>query len=297
MMADDAESLVTEPSPTDACAVDTICKPPEDSLPDSTTLCNNTIASNGDACSADCNVGDDDASKVCRVREMVELKVIYNKQKYDVTIALDDTVDDLKQTIEKLTDVPVAMQKLMYKGRMGDGATLRECKVVNAAKIMLVGSTVNDVLAVNEPAAKSTKTPDMSSSTSASEPLCKQKVHKTVLDKHGKPDDVMPGIKAHREALPPHPIAGMYNKSGGKVRLTFKLEAGQVWLGTKERTEKLSLGSIKSVISEPIEGHDEYHIMALQLGPTEASRYWIYWVPAQYVDAIKDAILGTWQYF
>jgi hypothetical protein len=35
----------------------------------------------------------------------------------------------------------------------------------------------------------------------------------------------------------------------------------------------------------------------IQLGATEASRYWVYWVPAQYVDAIKDAILGKWQYF
>ena len=26
-------------------------------------------------------------------------------------------------------------------------------------------------------------------------------------------------------------------------------------------------------------------------------RYWIYWVPAQYVDAIKDAILGKFQFF
>ena len=61
------------------------------------------------------------------------------------------------------------------------------------------------------------------------------------------------------------------------------------------QTEKLPLNSIKSVVSEPIDGHKEYHIVALQLGPTEASRYWIYWVPAQYVDAIKDCILGKWQ--
>lgn len=38
-------------------------------------------------------------------------------------------------------------------------------------------------------------------------------------------------------------------------------------------------------------------LQGIQLGPTEASRYWIYWVPAQFVDAIKDAILGKWQYF
>lgn len=38
-------------------------------------------------------------------------------------------------------------------------------------------------------------------------------------------------------------------------------------------------------------------LQAIQLGPTEASRYWIYWVPSQYVDAIKDTILGKWQPF
>ena len=38
-------------------------------------------------------------------------------------------------------------------------------------------------------------------------------------------------------------------------------------------------------------------IMAFQLGPTEASYYWVYWVPTQYVDAIKDTVLGKWQYF
>lgn len=45
------------------------------------------------------------------------------------------------------------------------------------------------------------------------------------------------------------------------MRLTFKLENDQLWLSTKERTEKLPMGSIKSIVSEPIEGHEEYHIM------------------------------------
>lgn len=53
----------------------------------------------------------------------------------------------------------------------------------------------------------------------------------------------------------------MLNKHGGKVRLTFKLENDQLWLSTKERTEKLPMGSIKGVVSEAIEGHEEYHIM------------------------------------
>ena len=78
----------------------------------------------------------------------------------------------------------------------------------------------------------------------------------------------------------------MLNKAAGKVRLTFKLELDQLWIGTKgqhqilchallqcngkyfnyifkfiERTEKVSMGSIKNVLSEPIEGHEDYHVL------------------------------------
>ena len=69
-------------------------------------------------------------------------------------------------------------------------------------------------------------------------------------------------------------------------------ENDEVWIGTKERTDKVPMSSIKAVVSEPIDGHLGFHMVALQLGPTEASRYWIYWVPSQYVDAIKRTILG-----
>jgi hypothetical protein len=50
--------------------------------------------------------------------------------------------------------------------------------------------------------------------------------------------------------------------------------------------------SIKSIISEPIVGHEEYSIMGIQFGATEASRYWIYWVPSQYVVSIRRAFFG-----
>ena len=58
--------------------------------------------------------------------------------------------------------------------------------------------------------------------------------HKTILDKYGMPDDLMVGIlDLHEDVLPPVPLYGMYNKSGGKVRLTFKLDLDQLWIGTK----------------------------------------------------------------
>ncbi|XP_068672408.1 ubiquitin domain-containing protein UBFD1-like [Montipora foliosa] len=237
---------------------------------------------------------EDEPASSCR--ETASFRVVWNKKNYEVTFPVDETADCLKQHIENLTGLPVSMQKLMYKGLVKDGSkTLRELNVTNGVKMMVVGSTINDVMKVTPPPPGALKE-EKTTSGSSKEPLCNQKMHKKVLDK-GKPDDVMPGIKNKKEKLPTVPVAGMYNKYGGKVRLTFKLELDQLWIGTKERTEKIPMGSIKNVISEAIQGHEEYHMMAIQLGPTEASRYWIYWVPAQFVDAIKDTILGKWQPF
>ncbi|KAG8557664.1 hypothetical protein GDO81_016698 [Engystomops pustulosus] len=242
-----------------------------------------------EADSAVSNGGDSDSDK-----ELVEFKIIWNKNKYDVKLPLDSTGASLKQKIHTLTGLPPAMQKVMFKGLLPEDKTLREIKVTNGAKVMVVGSTINDVLAVTTP--KETIQQEVKEEENKKEPLCRQKQHRKVLDK-GKPEDVMPSLKGVQERLPTTPISGMYNKSGGKVRLTFKLEQDQLWIGTKERTEKIPMGSIKNVISEPIEENDDYHMMAFQLGPTEASYYWVYWVPAQYVDAIKDTVLGKWQYF
>uniref|UniRef100_A0A8C9S598 Ubiquitin family domain containing 1 n=2 Tax=Scleropages formosus TaxID=113540 RepID=A0A8C9S598_SCLFO len=239
--------------------------------------------------SAVSNGGDSDVGK-----EMVDLKIIWNKNKYDLKTPLDATGANLKERIHSLTGLPPAMQKVMYKGLLPEDKTLREIKVTNGAKIMVVGSTINDVLAVNTP--KEVIQQEVKAEENKKEPLCRQKQHRKVLDK-GKPEDVMPSLKGAKERLPTVPLSGMYNKSGGKVRLTFKLEQDQLWIGTKERTEKIPMGSIKNVVTEPIEGHEDYHMMAFQLGPTEASQYWVYWVPAQFVDAIKDTVLGKWQYF
>ncbi|XP_011499000.1 PREDICTED: ubiquitin domain-containing protein UBFD1-like [Ceratosolen solmsi marchali] len=241
------------------------------------------------------NSKDDNISNMAKEdsREKIDFKVIYNKKKIDVTFALDGTVAELKAYLQNIISVPQAMQKIMIKGLAKDDQTLRVLGVTKGAKIMIVGSKLDDVLAVSIPT-KQELVDEASSSNK--EPLSQQKIHRKVLDK-GVPEDVMPGILESQEPLPDYPLAGMLNKSGGKVRLTFKLEQDQLWIGTKERTDKIPMNSIKDVHSEPIHDHPEYHIMGIQLGTTEASRYWIYWVPSQYISAIKDAVLGKWCYF
>jgi hypothetical protein len=63
-----------------------------------------------------------------------------------------------------------------------------------------------------------------------------------------------------------------------------------------ERTLPITYDSIQKVNSEPIQGQEQYHIVALQLGPTEKSNYYLYFVPCQYVEAIKDIILGRFPF-
>ncbi|XP_034951841.1 ubiquitin domain-containing protein UBFD1-like [Chelonus insularis] len=227
-------------------------------------------------------------------KENVDFKIVYNKKKIDITFPFDGTVAELKDYLQNIISVPKEMQKVMIKGLAKDHDTLRSLGVTSGAKVMIVGSKLNDVLALSVPSKQEVQ--DEAQGASSKEPLSQQKIHRKVLDK-GIPEDAMPGILDTKDPLPDFPLSGMLNKSGGKVRLTFKLEQDQLWIGTKERTDKIPMNSIKGVISEAISEHPEYHVMGIQLGTTEASRYWIYWVPAQYIAAIKEAILGKWCYF
>lgn len=81
--------------------------------------------------------------------EVIDVKVIYNKNKYDVSATSDTSIADFKKQLQELLGVPDSMQKLMYKGLLQDSQTFKTAGVTKGAKIMLVGSTLNDVLAVS----------------------------------------------------------------------------------------------------------------------------------------------------
>lgn len=142
-------------------------------------------------------------------QEMVDLKIIWNKNKYDLKIPIDNTGAKLKESIHSLTGkalcfktdvtfagifaqaevikrpfmsspgLPPAMQKVMYKGLLPEDKTLREIKVTNGAKIMVVGSTINDVLAVNTP--KEAIQQEVKAEENKKEPLCRQKVRQMAV--------------------------------------------------------------------------------------------------------------------
>ncbi|GLV39452.1 hypothetical protein CBL_13331 [Carabus blaptoides fortunei] len=248
----------------------------------------------GAGCSASGSSSSNAKCELKRSGAFIDVKVVYHKNRYIVPTSTCTTVADFKKKIQFVIEVPPLNQKVMFKGLLRDEQTLGSAGVTHGCKLMVVGAKPNDIISVTSVTQQDVQ--ESEKATCGKEPLSQQKIHRKILDK-GVPDDAIPGIKGVKEVLPPFPLSGMLNKHGGKLRLTFKLEQDQLWLGTKERTEKLAMSSIKSIVTEPIEGHEQYHLMGIQLGPTEASRYWVYWVPAQYVDAIKDAILGKWQYF
>ena len=50
-----------------------------------------------------------EAKEQSQPKEMVDFKVVYNKQKYDINFALDDSVSSLKQHLETLTGISIVI--------------------------------------------------------------------------------------------------------------------------------------------------------------------------------------------
>lgn len=124
--------------------------------------------------------------------ETVDIKVIYNKTKYDVTTTLETTVAELKKELQGLLGVPEKNQKLMFKGLLRDEQTLGTVGITKGSKLMVVGSKPNDIIAVTSVSKQDIQEAEKPSSSK--EPLCKQKIHRKILDK-GVPEDAMAGIK------------------------------------------------------------------------------------------------------
>ena len=61
-------------------------------------------------------------------------------------------------------------------GKLSDSNTLRESKITKGVKVMLIGSTVADLLAVTAPDMAALKEEMAKEEAASKEPLCKQKV-------------------------------------------------------------------------------------------------------------------------
>lgn len=206
---------------------------------------------------------------------------MFGKKEFEMDMGSGETVGQLKEKLGKLTEIPPAMQKLLWKGVLKDDtATLAAAGVKNKAKIMVVGSTMGAVLASTSSGGVA---PPPDEKAEPDSKMSEETRHIKVISK-GPPDDAHPAILGAQEALPEVPLTGMLDMHGKKIRLTFKQSEGQVWIGSAERTSKYFFSQITAVTFETIESpeHPGYEIMALQLGKSEQSKMYIYFVPGQY---------------
>lgn len=227
--------------------------------------------------------------------ETVNFKLQYGKESKEMVRSIDSTVGDLKGEIATLHGIPREMQKLMFKGLLkNDEITLKELKLKNGAKIMLVGSSPKDLLSVVAQPGGATSDTQKWDDPVKEQPLSHQMKHKKVLDK-GVPEGGLVGIKGKQVPLDDAEqcIPGLLNALGNKVRLTFKPDLQQLWIGSAQATQKVSYHMISKIESYPIDGKEEYSILSLQIGPSSSTRYWFYYVPSQLVASIKLRILGV----
>jgi len=228
--------------------------------------------------------------------------VVYNKKNIPFFFDLEkETVGVLKECVQKETKVISSGMKLMLRGVLlkDDQKTLAQAGIKASAKLLLVGSVASDVAEISkmksapepEPVASTAKTP-AKLPVSLGEGIQDLPVHRRVIE-DGPPENAMVGFADYNDVLPRTPITGLLNSRHEHTRLSFKVFQQELWISTSSSTEKVPFHTIRNVMYEPIKGNNKYCIMALQLGATdsESSRYYLYWVPAQYAQAIRKTIL------
>ena len=184
----------------------------------------------------------------------------------------------------------------MFKGLLKDDSkTLRDAKVAKNAKLMMIAPDAKVGAVIKTPPKASTSTNVASGpQIVVYEPLCEQTKHKKILDK-GLPDGAVAGHAVKEESLPSGGIVALLDNRGNKVRLAFKSAEQVLNIASADATRKVPYGSVGSVESEPIKGNEAYSIVGLKLGNGDASIIWLYYVPSQYVKALKKEIMsGGW---
>jgi len=224
--------------------------------------------------------------------EIVKFSVNFKKQNYDIEFGNEDTLNNLRLHIAQITGVAPGLQKLMLKGLLKDDSkTLKELNITNGSKMMLIGSTISEVMSAQAPPPQ--ERTDSKEEEAKKEPLSDQMPHKRIIEK-GVPEGAIAGIKGKNEPLPTTSINAIYNNIGVRVRLTFKMWTQELWIQSASSSQKIPYASIRNVVAEPIKGREEYYIIGLQLGASERNKYYLYYVPCQYVRAIKSALAADY---
>jgi len=212
----------------------------------------------------------------------------YNRNFYSIDVRLSDSLLTLRNKVYEATNVPPALQKLMYKGVLKDDSkSLDELKLKNHAKLMLFGTSVDKVMELSRTEERSQFLPILDEQQNLKQEIenfCEEQPHKRIIDA-GPPEDAEEGIPNQHYSIPSNGINGIISSGGARIRLIFKnMELG---ICSSISTQTVPFGAITDIQEHFIKGHPNFRILALL-----PQKFFIYWVPSHYVNAIKNTILG-----
>jgi len=90
---------------------------------------------------------------------------------------------DLKKLIEAETKIAPALQKVLIKGIPKDEVILKSLGVTSSTKIMVIGTTLDDVMSVSKAPDKEALAAEESNASKDSSNWCSMTQHKKIIDK------------------------------------------------------------------------------------------------------------------
>lgn len=135
-------------------------------------------------------IGDQEILKRHTLQVPITLNIRYKTQTFPVECDLYDTLKNLKEKIDKLTDVDPQVQKLVNKSitsvkRDDVTTTLKDLNITDGQTLLLVGATRSEILSTTQVNINSSGNKDSSddhaSTINKKELLCKQPKHEKVL--------------------------------------------------------------------------------------------------------------------
>jgi predicted small metal-binding protein len=125
---------------------------------------------------------------------LMEIIIKHNKDEHKIKISPKATLNDLRKSIQDVTQILPGLQKLMFKGILkGEDKTLEELGVKPNTRIMVVGSSLHEVMSLSAvPSGEEKKR--LEEEPANTNPLSEQLPHKKIIDK-GVPEGADQGYK------------------------------------------------------------------------------------------------------
>jgi len=134
------------------------------------------------------------SSSISLFSEDVEYFLIWEKARFEMTSSNGQTLLEMKESIQKITGVPVGRQRLIFAKRTlkDDNATLKDLGITNGSKVMLIGSKE---IIENLPEIPADVEPP------APEERSESKSEENTEEKIGENPEENPGVTSHPEDL------------------------------------------------------------------------------------------------